>query len=394
MRSVITILFLFAFKFIFSQQVAFSSLNDLAILINSKATFVDSTLKSKGFVNNDVNGLTFIYTKKTERFIFQSSPREFVYAFEDKSAYLSISSHVAENDSLISSSDTIVYNKKKYRASTFQGAYGKISFWTEYNSAQKTTSYFIKLIQVIVVEPVKIETTEVSTSTAEQTKKPEISKLVLQKTSSKKQVAKTTVSDSTIRQIEVKNDLSNTIPVKKVRLTGGIGVYGYVNTPGPGWNGNVYDDPEWLVAYNLGAEISKKDKMKQMGKFQSLTYIDVNFTTFLGMQRYYASGITASNQTMYLSKNFLTTGLTSELRRKNESFLMSFCPGLNWTSGKIEGVGRENFFTLCVQMGEYYQHNFWSKKKSKELLFLRAGFEQFFSFKGGYIGQFALTLGY
>lgn len=71
---------------------------------------------------------------------------------------------------------------------------------------------------------------------------------------------------------------------------------------------------------------------------------------------------------------------------------MSFCPGLNLTSGKIEGVGRKSFLTGTIQMGEYYQHNFRSKKKSKETFSMRCGFEQFFSLKGGYIGQFAITI--
>jgi hypothetical protein len=72
---------------------------------------------------------------------------------------------------------------------------------------------------------------------------------------------------------------------------------------------------------------------------------------------------------------------------------MSICPGLNWTTGKLDDVGRKGFVTGTIQMGEYYQHNFWSKKKSKELFSMRIGFEQFFSLKGGYIGQFAITFG-
>ncbi|MEY3425312.1 MAG: hypothetical protein RL679_670, partial [Bacteroidota bacterium] len=37
---------------------------------------------------------------------------------------------------------------------------------------------------------------------------------------------------------------------------------------------------------------------------------------------------------------------------------------------------------------------FISKKTNKEKVFMRFGFEQFFSMKGGYMGQFVVTLGF
>lgn len=167
-----------------------------------------------------------------------------------------------------------------------------------------------------------------------------------------------------------------------------------MHIPGPGWNGTINNTSEGLIAWNFGLEISKTDSMIKRGKNYINTKIDINATSFLGMQRYYADGITSGYQTMYLTKSYLTIGLISEIRRKKESLLFNFCPGLNWTTGKIESVGREGFVTPSAQIGEYYQHNFISKKTNKEKVFMRFGFEQFFSMKGGYMGQFVVTLGF
>jgi hypothetical protein len=47
-----------------------------------------------------------------------------------------------------------------------------------------------------------------------------------------------------------------------------------------------------------------------------------------------------------------------------------------------------------VHFGEYVQRYFGTSKSGKDKMFLRLGFDQYFSIKGGYIGSFGLTLGF
>lgn len=184
-------------------------------------------------------------------------------------------------------------------------------------------------------------------------------------------------------------NIKNTIAIK---LTGGIGFYGYVHNPGPGWTGLRDDTPEGLIAYNLGAEISKKGQTKLLGNYNTNMSLNINFSSYPGMQRYYVDGLTERYQTMYLTKNYLTVGLISEIQRNKESLLITINPGVNITTGKIEDVGKESFSCVAIQTGEYFQHNFKTTRKGLESLSMRIGFEQFFSSQGGYIGQFAVKI--
>jgi hypothetical protein len=185
---------------------------------------------------------------------------------------------------------------------------------------------------------------------------------------------------------------------KKTRFTAGVGLYK--------WNqyykeNGVLQEPEYtetLYAFNIGFEVSKFPEMKYKNGFYTNTRIDMNWTTFMDMQAYY--GTTDSNgsltglESIYLTKHFMTVGLISEVRRKKESFLMCFAPGLNWNRGNYEeGTAYANQLATVVQMGEYLQHNFQSKSTQKDSMFIRMGFEQFFSKGAGYIGQFSLTFG-
>ena len=86
--------------------------------------------------------------------------------------------------------------------------------------------------------------------------------------------------------------------------------------------------------------------------------------------------------------------MISEIRKKKNSFLMSVGPALNWTTGKIEDVGRASFITPAFHMGEYVQRHFGTSKLGQDKMFVRLGFDQYFSMKGGYIGSFGLTLGF
>lgn len=389
MKSILLYFFLFTYFFSFSQESAFIQVEPLVKLMTSKAFEVDSILKSKGFANTEINGLKIIYTKNNERISFQSSPREAIFQTNIKESYLKISNEVSDNYTLISENDSLFIDAKTQKVSTFNNANFTFSFWTSLNNSKKINFYFVR----IILNPQKNQGKIVSNNNLENEKgnlKVTKPRLMSEFPLSKRNIMNDTVNQS----FTLMSGDNDQLKVKKYLFTAGVGCYGYVNTPGPGWNGNVYDTPEMLYAFNLGLEVSKADKMIRDVKNSTNTRIDINATSFTGMQRYYVGGVTAQKtQTIYLTKNYLTVGLISELRRKKESFLMNFCPGLNWTTGKIESVGREGFVTACVQMGEYYQHNFWSNKKNKEMYFCRLGFEQFFSLKGGYIGQFALIFG-
>ncbi len=394
MRSFLLFIHILTFNFSFSQETTFSSLESLISLVSSKATEADSIIKSKGFVNSDVNGLMIIYLKNNERLSFQSNPREVLLQSTSKDSYLKISNQVADDYSLVSNNDTMVINAKSYKVSTFESDLYRISFWTEYNSTKKTNLYFIRIIKKAIIS--SGVNTKISTTPEEQTVQTNKEEI---KTSNGKENSKTitfkkptkkATSDTLKLNIQPIQSADGGIPCKKIKYTGGIGLYGYVR---PEWVGKYSNLRETLLAYNLGVEISRTNKMTQKGKNFTNSRIDINATSFTGMQRYYEEGITEPYQTIFLSKHYLTIGYISELRRKNESLLMSICPGLNWTTGKLDDVDRKGFVTGTIQMGEYYQHNFWSKKKSKEMFSMRVGFEQFFSLKGGYIGQFAFTFG-
>lgn len=394
MRSFLLFVLILTTDFSYSQESAFSSLASLVTLVSSKATEADSIIKSKGFVNSDVNGLMIIYQKNNERLSFQSNPREILLQSPSKDSYLKISNQVADNYRLVNNNDTLLINSKIYKVSTFESDVHQISFWTEYNSSKKTNFYFIRIIKKATITSgvnTKISTTPEEQSV--QTDKEEI-KTTNGKENSKtitfKKPTKKSTVDAQKMNVQLIQSADGGIPCKKIKYTGGIGLYRYVR---PEWVGKYSNPGETLLAYNLGFEISRTNKMTQKGKNFTNSRIDINATSFFGMQRYYEEGITEPYQTIFLSKHYLTIGYISELRRKNESLLMSICPGLNWTTGQLDEVDRKGFVTGTIQMGEYYQHNFWSKKKSKEMFSMRIGFEQFFSLKGGYIGQFAITFG-
>ena len=386
MKSFILAAFLIFASYSISQESSFSSLESLENLMSSKATKADSIIKSKGFLDSEVNGLMIIYLKNNERLSFQSNPREVTLQSVFKDTYLKISNQVADNYTLLNNNDTIVVNTKSYKASTFENGMYKISFWTEYNSTKKTNIYLIRILKNPAITnspPAKKETEKQTVTIPEKVKLGIVTKPI-----------KRADTDSLNLKKSNTSLVYDGIPCKKINLTGGFGFYRYLHIPGPGWNGTINNTSEGLIAWNFGLEISKTDSMIKRGKNYINTKIDINATSFLGMQRYYADGITSGYQTMYLTKSYLTIGLISEIRRKKESLLFNFCPGLNWTTGKIESVGREGFVTPSAQIGEYYQHNFISKKTNKEKVFMRFGFEQFFSMKGGYMGQFVVTLGF
>jgi len=397
MKSFLLFIFLLTSLLSYSQESAFSKIEPLVKLMTSKAYEVDSNLKVKGFANTEINGLKIIYTKSNERISFQSSPREIIFQTNIKESYLKISNEVADNYNLISDNDSLLVDTKFQKISTFSNSNFTFSFWTNSNNVKKINFYFVR---ILLNSQNKQGTKDLTSTHKNEKENVKVSSNQTNKNDSNPMLISgfptkiRNIMNDTLNQnnslISAEND---PLKVKKYLYTGGVGFYGYVNTPGPGWNGNVYDTPEMLFAFNVGLEVSKADKMIQNGKNLTNTRIDINATSFSGMQRYYVDGVTAKYQTIYLTKNYFTVGLISELRRKKESFLMNFCPGLNWTTGKIESVGREGFVTASVQMGEYYQHNFWSNKKNKEMYFCRFGFEQFFSLKGGYIGQFAFIFG-
>ena len=143
MKSFILAAFLIFASYSISQGSSFSSLESLENLMSSKATKADSIIKSKGFLDSEVNGLMIIYLKNNERLSFQSNPREVTLQSVFKDTYLKISNQVADNYTLLNNNDTIVVNTKSYKASTFENGMYKISFWTEYNSTKKTNIYFV-----------------------------------------------------------------------------------------------------------------------------------------------------------------------------------------------------------------------------------------------------------
>jgi hypothetical protein len=172
----------------------------------------------------------------------------------------------------------------------------------------------------------------------------------------------------------------STISLVKTRKTIGASIYKTTY--------NTYSE----VLFNLqfGVEISRAKYMKQKNNFFVDTRIDLDASIFLDMQKYYPS----TYQTMYLTKYYFSVGMISEIRKKKNSFLMSFGPALNWTTGKIEDVGRASFITPALHMGEYVQRHFGTSKLGQDKMFVRIGFDQYFSMKGGYIGSFGLTLGF
>ena len=363
-----------------SQTVAFRTTNDLLAMISVKPSVADSILSSKGFVNVDVDGLKFVYVVGTEKVLFQSTPRQFTYEMSSSEAYFKLSNEAAEKFQLLSDRDSILINGSYVKAVSFKAPSATMTFATTGSKAKNNSKFIISLNIAELSNSAKVETPQETKSDAMGLYESMYTRALTQK--------------NTTEQVISKDGLA----CKKSRFTMGMGFYRF-----PQYNkvNGVLQTPEYeegLIALNLGFEISKSPEMKFKNGFYTNTRLDLNWTSFTDMQAYYitedASGYVTNMESIYLTKHYMTFGMISEVRWRKESFLMCFAPGLNWNRGNYEdGLDYANSFAGVVQMGEYLQHNFKSKRTNMDSTFLRFGFEQFFSVGSGYIGQFAITLG-
>jgi hypothetical protein len=350
------------------------TLNSIVQISEKSSTEVDSVLSVLGFQNTSIEGLKFKYNKKSEVFVLQTMPRQITYTFTDKAAYLKINSEVSSQGyELINAQDEIAYNQKSKTVSTFQKETIKISFGTDYNESSKITTYCIWLTNSnpkYLNTPVKIEEVkqaEVIKETSPEVKTPKVQPILFGSLNPKPKTVRT----------EVNSD--STILLDKNRITLGVGMYKTTYT--------TYS--EILYNFQVGSEISFAQYMKKKKNYFVDTRIDLDACVFLDMQKYYPTTF----KTMFLTKYYFTIGMISEVRKKKNAFLMSVAPGLNWTTGKIDSE-RASFITPTVHFGEYVQRYFGTSKSGKDKMFLRLGFDQYFSIKGGYIGSFGLTLGF
>lgn len=363
-----------------SQTVAFRTTDDLLAMMSAKPSVADSILSSKGFANVDVDGLKFVYVFGTEKVLFQSTPRQFTYEMTSSEAYFKLSNEASEKFQLLSDRDSILTNGSYAKAVSFKAPGATITFATTGSKTKNNAKYIISLNIADGSSSAKIETPQETKSGVTGLYESMYTRALTQK--------------NTTEQVISKDGLA----CKKSRFTMGMGFYRfpqYIKVNG------VLQTPEYeegLIALNLGFEISKSPEMKFKNGFYTNTRLDLNWTSFTDMQAYYitedASGYVTNMESIYLTKHYMTFGMISEVRWRKESFLMCFAPGLNWNRGNYEdGLDYANSFAGVVQMGEYLQHNFKSKRTNMDSTFLRFGFEQFFSVGSGYIGQFAITLG-
>ncbi|MFY7708149.1 MAG: hypothetical protein ACOVQ5_08695 [Flavobacteriales bacterium] len=352
-----------------NTSVTLSEIQQLTLLDQSVA---DNLLISKGFTLSNVSGLIFLYTKNTEKIEFSSTPRSITYTTLDANSYIQLNDAIAKEYTLLSAQDVLVSNGKNIAAVSFSKPGLKIALGT---SSEGQTTFFIQSSTFSGSASLTAVETPRSNAAAKN-----LSSLIAPPPS--------TQDTSPIEGI----------PAKKTRLTFGAGLY---RVPDMSTINGVreYDGyVETLYALNLGLEISKFPAMQKQKNFYVNTRIDINLTSFMDMQFSYQTtkpddiNYVTNLDILFLTKHYGTIGLISEIRKKNNSFLMCFAPGLNWNRGNFEGQ-KVNAFAGVIQMGEYYQRNFQSKSKQKDSMFMRFGFEQFFSFGQGYIGQFALTFG-
>jgi hypothetical protein len=359
---------------VISQTI--SDLNSIIEISNKSSTQVDSILVQMGFQNTSIEGLKFTYSKKSEVFVMQTIPRQLTYAFTDKASYLKINSEVSSQGyQLVNGEEITTYNNKPKTVSTFEKSAIKISFGTDLNTANKVTTYCLWITNS---NPKYLNAT-VKTVTEKQEEIPKGTKSDRVNSTIETGLFGTVNSKSTSEKLNLLSDSS--IALAKNRTTIGASVYNY-NTAYNGYN-------EVLFNLQFGVEISKAKYMKKKKNYFVDTRINLDASIFLDMQKYYPS----TGTTMYLTKYYFTMGMISEIRKKKNSFLMSVDPGLNWTTGKIDS-DRASFITPCVHFGEYIQRAFGTSKMGTDKLFLRLGFDQYFSSKGGYIGSFGLTLGF
>lgn len=352
-----------------NSSVSLSDLQQLTLLDQAAA---DNALKSKGFSITSVSGLQFTYSKNNDKIEFISNPRSVTLITQDPNTYIQLNDAIAKEYTLLNGQDAIIINSKNISVVSFSKPGLKIALGTT-NESQ--TAFIIQSSTFSGSAPTNANDTQKNNALTE-----------------------STASIVNSQKDKLTSLPSDGIPTKKTRLTFGAGLYRvpYMTTI----NGvrNYDGDAETLYAFNLGLEISKFPTMQKKKNFYVNTRIDINLTSFMDMQFSYQTtkpddiNYVTNLDILFLTKHYGTIGLISEIRKKQNSFLMCFAPGLNWNRGNFEGQ-KANVFAGVVQMGEYYQRNFQSKSKQKDTMFLRLGFEQFFSFGAGYIGQFALTFG-
>jgi len=362
-----------------SQTVAFRTTDDLLAMMSAKPSVADSILSSKGFVNVDVDGLKFVYVFGTEKVLFQSTPRQFTYEMTSSEAYFKLSNEASEKFQLLSDRDSILTNGSYAKAVSFKAPSATITFATTGSKAKNNSKYIISLNISEGNNSTKTETPQETKSGVTGFYESMYTKALTQK--------------NTTEQVISKDGLA----CKKSRFTMGMGFYRF-----PQYNkvNGVLQTPEYeegLIALNLGFEISKSPEMKFKNGFYTNTRLDLNWTSFTDMQAYYitedASGAVTNMESIYLNKHYMTFGMISEVRWHKESFLMCFAPGLNWNRGNYEdGLDYANSFSGVVQMGEYLQHNFKSKRTNMDSTFLRVRLQKVFYMGYGYIGKLATTV--
>lgn len=356
-----------------NNSITLGEIQQLTLLDQASA---DNLLKSKGFSLKNVSGLSFTYSLADETVDLVSTPRSVTYTTLNANSYITFSDAISKEYLLLNAQDVISVNGQSVIASSFSKPGLKISLWTSNVGQPKF----------------HIQSATFNSAPTVPTLTQEQQAIALSDVKGMRQAAKT---KNTIPSF---NSAGDGIATKKTRLTFGAGLYRvpYMTTI----NGvrKYEDDKETLYALNLGLEISKFPTMQKKKNHYVNTRLDLNLTSFMDMQFSYQTtkpddiNYVTNLEILFLTKHYGTIGLISEIRKKNNSFLMCFAPGINWNRGNFEGE-KVNVFGGVVQMGEYVQHTFQSKSKEKDSMFIRLGFEQFFSFGLGYIGQFALTFG-
>lgn len=371
------------------QAQDFGSIATFKALINQTPAQIDSLLTKKGFKQDDINGLTFSYKSVTETVNYTSFPKAIEYITPDKQKYFALNSDNVKNGSVFVQNDTLKFKDIKFTAARFQLTNYQLSYGTFISPQTKKTLYFFA-IQLEEPAPKKVESSVVNNAEikADSTAKADGANDYLNKMRKVAQTQRLHISKNA--NINADSIGGRTFAVKRYQVVGAVGLFRTNNVA-------FSIDQETLLAYNLGLEISNSKNMKARGRFLTNTKTSINATSFFDMQTSYPNGLTENiSQTMFLSKHFITAGYLPELRFKDESLSALIAAGMNLTYGRMSGFEDNSAFftTLAMRTGIYYKHSFRSKSKNKDIFFARAGFEQFFSQKGGYIGQFLIGVGY
>lgn len=387
MKKLLFVILLFPFV---SAAQDFSTIGFFSDLLIKSPKQIDSLLNKKGFKQEGIVGLTFTYKSPQETINYTSFPKSIEFITNDKAKYFSLNADNVQAGSGFVKSDTQIIQNLRIPVSNFRLNDLNLRFGT-YVMPQTKKTIYVFVISQDPPAPKKADVLESTNPTS---------------TDSSNLLATSVLNSITKSKIDKKTD--NTSPknnkssipyepkagdisINKYIWSGGIGLYNYIH----------FRDPispvseETAIALNIGVEMSEDKLMRRSGQFNTVTKAAINLTSFTGMQHFYPTGLTESYaQTLFLSKHFLTAGFSPELRIKDESLALHLGSGVNWTRGRLSGNDETaSFFTLALRTGIYFKHYFRNQSKNRDLIHTKIGFEQCFSQKGGYIGQFFIGFG-